>query len=366
MIPTAAFWAGKRVLVTGHTGFKGSWLTLWLHQLGANVTGVSLAPEHPSLYELGQVASHCTSHFVDVRDMETLKRVVAACDADIVFHLAAQSLVLRSYAEPLSTWQTNVMGTLHLLEILREQRRPAAIVVVTSDKCYENSAASARAFVEADALGGHDPYSSSKAAVEIATRSWRASFFGTHSHGLASARAGNVIGGGDWAEHRLLPDLLRALSDGRAVTLRHPGAVRPWQHVLEPLCGYLQLAAALYREPLRYSGAWNFGPASDAMLTVSEVVDMVAAVHPGLRWSQAEGDVPHEAASLSLDSSKARSLLGWTPRWSAKEAVDATLAWYGATQAGADGATLCLAQIAAYASREVAVTSVPQEVSHGA
>ena len=366
MRPDAEFWSGKRVLVTGHTGFKGGWLTLWLAHLGADVTGVSLPAENLSLFSVANIGARCKSHYVDIRDMGALSGVVQDADPEIVFHLAAQPLVLRSYAEPLVTWQTNVLGTLHLLEVIRARQKPCAIVVVTSDKCYENTGRIQRPFAEHDALGGHDPYSSSKAAAEVAAHSWYQSFFVSGSQGLATARAGNVIGGGDWAEDRLVPDMMRAINSGQSMELRRPGAVRPWQHVLEPLCGYLQLAAALLRDPATYSGAWNFGPASDADLTVLEVVEMVAATHPALRWTVAEGSLKHEAASLTLDSSKAGSMLRWVPRWSAKEAVAAALSWYDAQEKGADAAQLCASQIDAYLALEPNKPALREEASHGA
>jgi CDP-glucose 4,6-dehydratase len=366
MRPDAGFWSGKRVLVTGHTGFKGGWLTLWLARLGAAVTGVSLPAEDPSLFAVARIGAQCKSHYVDIRDMGALSRVVLEADPEIVFHLAAQPLVLRSYAEPLVTWQTNVLGTLHLLEAIRARQMPCAILVVTSDKCYENTGRIKRPFAEPDALGGHDPYSSSKAATEVAAHSWYQSFFASGSQGLATARAGNVIGGGDWAADRLFPDMMRAIDSGLSVDLRHPAAVRPWQHVLEPLYGYLQLAAALFCDPAAYSGAWNFGPATDAELTVLEVVEMVALTHPKLRWTVTDGALKHEAASLTLDSSKASSMLRWIPRWSAKEAVAAALHWYDAQKRGADATQLCVSQIDAYVALEPNEPRLNEEVSHGA
>jgi CDP-glucose 4,6-dehydratase len=366
MKPDATFWSGKRVLVTGHTGFKGGWLTLWLTQLGADVTGVSLPAEDRSLFNVAKLGGRCQSHYVDIRDLDALSRAVLNADPEIVFHLAAQPLVLRSYVEPLATWQTNVLGTVHLLEVIRARQKPCAVVVVTSDKCYENTGLIKRAFAEHDALGGHDPYSSSKAATEVAAHSWYQSFFASNSQGLATARAGNVIGGGDWAADRLLPDMMRAIDSGESLILRHPGAVRPWQHVLEPLYGYLQLACALQCDPVTYSGAWNFGPAANAQLTVLEVVEIVAAVRPELRWAVEDGSLKHEAATLALDSSKARSMLQWMPRWSAKEAVGAALHWYDAQQRGADAAQLCESQIATYVERQPHDSAVKEEVIHGA
>jgi len=362
----ANFWRGKRVLVTGHSGFKGGWLTLWLNHLGAQVTGVALAPQGgPSLFEAARLASYCQSHFVDIRDVKALDPVVMRADPEIVFHLAAQPLVLESYVNPLLTWQTNVMGTLNLLEILRNRALPCSVIVVTSDKCYENLGHSKRPFVEQDALGGHDPYSSSKAAVEIAVSSWRRSFF-SDMLGLATARAGNVIGGGDWAPDRLIPDLMRALQSGTTVALRRPDSVRPWQHVLEPLAGYLRLAEALAANPKGYSGAWNFGPDASAAMTVREVTERVAAAHPELRFAALDHAHVHEAFFLLLDSSKAKRRLDWTSRWSASVAIAKTLEWYAAVAREENAAVMCLRQIDTYASDASADPDATREFAHGA
>lgn len=299
------FWRNRRVFVTGHTGFKGSWLMPWLDRLGAKATGYAL-PEH------------------DVRDLDTLRRALAASDAEVVFHLAAQSLVRESYADPVETYSTNVMGTVHLLEAVRTAKRVRATVVVTSDKCYEN-----REWLwpyrENEPLGGHDPYSSSKACQELVAAAYRHSFNGSP---IATARAGNVIGGGDEAKDRLVPDLIRAFSGGRAATIRNPRAIRPWQHVLEPLAGYLLLAERLAEDP-SFAGAWNFGPNEHDVRSVHEIADALAARWGAdALWQQDEATHPHEAMTLKLDSTRARTLLGWSPRLSLDTALDWIVDWH--------------------------------------
>ncbi len=349
MAVSAAFWAGRRVLLSGHTGFKGGWLALWLQELGAEVFGYSLpAPEAPSLWQVARLAERVPGTLADIRDAQRVADAVAAFRPDIVLHLAAQPLVRESYRAPADTYATNVMGTLNLLEALRRCDSVRAVLVVTSDKCYEN-----REWLwpyrESDGLGGHDPYSSSKACVELLCASWRESFLRESGIALATARAGNVIGGGDWSADRLLPDILRAWQAGQSLTLRYPQAVRPWQHVLEPLHGYLCLAQALAEQGNAVASAWNFGPDSDGLVSVGELVERLAQRWPGqARWTVEAAGQPHEAGLLALDSSQARARLGWRPRWSLQQAIERTLDWHQAWQTGEDMQTFSRAQIAAY------------------
>lgn len=348
LMPAASFWHGRRVLVTGHTGFKGGWLTLWLASMGARVSGIALAPpDGHSLFDAARVAASCDSFLLDIRDAAALHARVAALDPEIVFHGAAQPLVRLAYADPVGTWKTNVMGTIHLLEALRDCAALRAVVAITSDKCYDNRE-TGQPFREDDALGGLDPYSSSKAATELAVASWRHAFFGHSRARVASARAGNVIGGGDWATDRLVPDLLAGFTAGKAVAIRHPEAVRPWQHVLEPLAGYLLLAERLVNDGVAFEGAWNFGPA-ETDVTVGQLADRLQArCGPQARWQRAAGDHPHEARLLALDSGKARQRLGWQPRYDVDVALDATVAWHEAWCDGADMQATTFAQIASY------------------
>lgn len=332
-----SFWAGKRVFLTGHTGFKGSWLALWLTRLGAEVTGYALAPpSDPSLFDQLRLPDYLAAHHqLDIRDTERLSQVVCEAQPEIVFHLAAQPLVRASYRSPIETFETNILGTAYLLEALRTLNSVRAVVVVTSDKCYEN-----REWLwpyrENEALGGHDPYSASKAAAEIVTAAYRRSFFDDTGCAVATARAGNVIGGGDFAEDRLLPDLFRSQAAGEPLHLRYPEAVRPWQHVLEPLHGYLLLAERLWYEGADYSGPWNFGPEEGDIRTVRHVVESLARQLPGLRWTHDDTPQPHEAGLLRLDSSQARLRLGWQPVWRLDRALEATAEWYLAWQSGQD------------------------------
>lgn len=332
--------AGKHVLVTGHTGFKGSWLCEWLLQLGAQVTGVGLPPNtKPSLFEGLALAPRLRHIEADIRDLPGLARIVGEGQPDFVFHLAAQSLVRESYARPVESFATNVMGTIHVLESLRSLRRPCAAVMVTTDKCYENREW-LFGYREGDPLGGHDPYSASKGAAELAIASYRRSFFGGHPVKIASARAGNVIGGGDWAQDRIVPDCVKALAEGRAIGLRNPKATRPWQHVLEPLGGYLWLAACLAGETAESSAAlasaFNFGPPLDSNRSVRELVEEILKHWPG-RWEdQSDPAAVHEASLLHLAIDKAFHLLRWQPAWSFPEAVEHTIRWYRAgAEAGA-------------------------------
>ena len=315
MTPAARFWRGTKVLVTGHTGFKGAWLSAWLAGMGASVTGVALPPEtSPNLFDLLGLARDVDSLLRDVRDLEAMQGVFRSAQPEVVFHLAAQALVRRSYADPVQTYATNLMGTVHVLEAARATPSVRAVVNVTSDKCYENRETQ-HAYRETDAMGGHDPYSSSKGAAELITSAYRRSFFATDGKLLASARAGNVIGGGDWSEDRLIPDCVRAFSAGRDLVLRDPLAVRPWQHVLEPLAGYLLLAERLAAGEAAAADAWNFGPDDADSASVGRVVNEIVRLWGGsARWRQDDIAQPHEAHLLRLDVSKARQQLGWRPR----------------------------------------------------
>lgn len=346
----ARFWSGKRVFLTGHTGFKGAWLALWLKSLGATVAGYALRPpSSPSLWALAETNAKIESAIGDVRDPSSLSAAIASCDPDIVFHLAAQSLVRASYEDPVSTYATNVMGTVHLLEAARRAPRLRAIVNVTSDKCYDNTE-TGQAYREDDPMGGRDPYSNSKGCSELVTAAYRASFFsGSGGAALASARAGNVIGGGDWAADRIVPDTIRAALAQRAVRVRNPRAIRPWQHVLEPLSGYLLLAERLCESPGRYAAGWNFGPDEAEAVSVETVVSTVTTLWgPPAAWEADNQVHPHEAHFLRLDSSKARNALGWRPRLRLHTALEWTVEWYKGLAEGADARHLTLAQIKRY------------------
>lgn len=348
------FWRGRRVFVTGHTGFKGSWLCLWLHSLGAVVTGYALPPHTvPSLYEIAGLDGLINSITGDICDYESLEKAVSASAPEVVIHLAAQSLVRKSYLAPIETYRVNVMGTASLFEAARNCRGVRAIVNVTSDKCYENREW-LWGYRESDSLGGHDPYSSSKACSELVTSSYRAAFFdpseyGDHGVGIASARAGNVIGGGDWAEERLVPDCVRAILERKTIAIRNPVAVRPWQHVLQPLSGYLLLAQKLCEDGPKYSGGWNFGPSDGDVKTVEWLVKRICELWgEEASYESDTGDHPHEALKLKLDCSKAIAELGWGPRWQLERTVDSIVEWTKAYQRGEDMKTLCLKQIAEY------------------
>ena len=346
-----AFWRGRRVLVTGHTGFKGSWLSLWLQALGAEVTGLALAPpSEPSMFETARVALDMASRLVNIRDAQAVQAAVQAADPEVILHLAAQSLVRPSYADPVATYATNVMGTAHLLQAARSLRHLKAVLVVTSDKCYENREW-LWGYRENEALGGYDPYSSSKGCAELVTAAFRNSFFpvarhADHGVAVASARAGNVVGGGDWATDRLIPDCIRAIEAGLPIRIRSPHAVRPWQHVLEPLTGYLMLAERLYIEGPSFAEAWNFGPADEDARPVQWVVEeVVRGWGDGVRWEVDASHTPHEAGLLRLDSSKARARLGWHPRWPLAVGLQKIGAWHRAQAARADMREFTLAQI---------------------
>lgn len=346
-----AFWRGRGVFLTGHTGFKGAWLAQWLLELGAKVSGYALAPTtDPALFDQLGLARALVHHVADVRDAVTLKQAIAAAQPEVVFHLAAQPLVRQSYADPLETYGVNVMGTANLLEACRELDGLRAVVVVTTDKCYENREWH-WGYREIDRLGGHDPYSNSKACAELVTDAYRRSFFGAPGRAhVGSARAGNVIGGGDWAADRLVPDAMRAFSANRRVTIRYPGATRPWQHVLEPLHGYLLLAEALCSDDgRRYAEAWNFGPRDGDAQPVRVVIDALSRLWPGSPgWSQEAAPQPHEAGQLKLDCSKAHVRLHWQPTLLLEQSLALTVDWYRAVMAGGDAAALTRRHIANY------------------
>ena len=347
------FWQGRRVLVTGHTGFKGSWLCLWLTSLQADVPGYALQPPtEPSLFEMAHVADGMDSILADIRDPDRLIDVVQQAAPSVVIHMAAQALVRESYRDPVGTYATNVLGTVNILEAVRQCESVRAVVVVTSDKCYHNSA-DGRPLSEADPMGGREPYSSSKGCAELATAAYRRSFFSAaDSAAIASARSGNVIGGGDWALDRLIPDCVRDIAAGQTIHIRNPDAVRPWQHVLEPLGGYLRLAQCLHEGGHEYAEAWNFGPSDNDALPVRQVVDRLTKRF-GLdaRWERDRAEHPHEEPLLRLDCAKATDRLGWRPSLDLDEALDWTIDWYRGQQAGQDARQLCRGQIEQYAGR---------------
>jgi len=348
MTNIANFWHGKRVLLTGHTGFKGSWLALWLQQLGAEVFGIALAPNTlPNLFELAHVKSGMNSHFCDIRDVSRLLQIVRDTRPEIVFHLAAQSLVRPSYHDPLATYATNIMGTANLLDAVRGLDSIKVAVMVTTDKVYYNNEW-IYPYRENDVLGGYDPYSASKAASEIVIASYRDAYLKEQGVAVATARAGNVIGGGDWSEDRLIPDAVRSWQAATPLEIRRPQAIRPWQHVLEPLHGYLTLAQKLWHTP-ELAGAYNFGPYTHEAATVREVIEQA-------RSGFGRGDVIygygnsglHEAAWLSVENAKAREMLNIRPKWALVETVHRTMIWYKAQEQGADARSLCESEIAAY------------------
>jgi len=357
LVNESPFWKGRSVLVTGHTGFKGSWLVTWLETLGARVSGLALVPPtRPSLFDLAGVEATMAQSLVgDVRDAEAVAAAVTRVKPEVIFHLAAQPIVLRSYQEPIETYATNVMGTVHLLNAVRTCGTVRAVVSVTSDKCYEN-----REWVwgyrETDPMGGFDPYSSSKGCAELVTAAYRNSYFNPadydrHGVALASVRAGNVIGGGDWAEDRLIPDLVRGLITGNTVPIRNPHAVRPWQHVLEPLSGYIRLAQRLVEKGVDYAEAWNFGPLEPNARSVGWIVDQAMGM-----WDRDHASVwvpdsqirPHENVYLKLDCSKAAAKLGWRAKWDIKTTLRYTMNWYRSWSRGEDVRAATLADIAAY------------------
>lgn len=344
--PDPSFWAGKRVLLTGHTGFKGAWLALWLERLGAKVVGIALPPATtPSLAGLAGIDSLIDGRFTDIRDAGELMRQVRSASSDIVLHLAAQALVRKSYSEPLPTFATNVQGTANLLEAVRTTDTVRVVVAITTDKVYRNIE-QFYPYRETDPLGGHDPYSASKAAAEIVIASYRDAYLASKGVALASARAGNVIGGGDWSEDRLIPDAVRAWSTGQSVTIRRPQAFRPWQHVLEPLAGYLRLAELLWMRP-ELAGAYNFGPPTQEAASVRDVVHLARQSYGSgeVVWGEGE-EGPHEAGWLALEVAKARHVLGVEPRWPLQTAVRRTMNWYRRQQDGTSVRELCAQDIA--------------------
>ncbi len=345
----ADFWRGKRIFLTGHTGFKGGWLCLWLQSMGAEICGLSLAPPTtPALWIEARVAEGMTSHIGDIRDFETVRAAMAAFEPEIVIHMAAQALVRLSYSEPVATYATNVMGTVHVLEAARQIASVRAVVNVTTDKCYENKEW-VWGYREDEPMGGYDPYSNSKGCSELVSRAYRQSFFQKGGIALATARAGNVIGGGDWAVDRLVPDILRAFENGQPAVIRNPAATRPWQHVLEPLSGYLKVAEKLYTDGSAWAEAWNFGPRDEDARPVSWIVEQLAdAWGDGASWQIDAGQHPHEANFLKLDISKAKARLGWQPRWTLATALGHITAWHQAWLAKQDMRAFCLAQIKQY------------------
>lgn len=349
-----AFWRGKRVLLTGHTGFKGSWLSLWLQQLGAQVTGFALAPaSQPSLFEVAHVSQDMRSVIGDIRDAMAIKQAMRDASPEIVIHMAAQALVRYSYRHPVETYSTNVMGLVNLFEAVRSTPGVRVVLNVTSDKCYENQEWP-WAYRENERLGGYDPYSNSKACAELVTAAYRHSFFNPrdyaeHGIALASARAGNVIGGGDWASDRLIPDIMRAIVGGEPVAIRNPASIRPWQHVLEPLSGYLLLAEKLFEQGPAFADAWNFGPHQTDARPVLWIVEQLAqAWGPDVQWRLETAPQPHEAHYLKLDCSKAQAALGWQPRWNLQQAIRHIVTWHQAYRDQADMRTQTRLQIQAY------------------
>lgn len=345
----ADFWRGKRVFLTGHTGFKGGWLALWLQALGAEVRGFALEAEGAhNLFTAARVGESMSSVIGDIRELGAVQAAMNSFRPDIVLHLAAQPLVRLSYSEPVATYATNVMGTVHVLEAARQLDSVRCIVNVTTDKCYDN-----REWVwgyrETEPMGGHDPYSNSKGCSELVTAAYRDSFFRTAGVAVASARAGNVIGGGDWAADRLVPDILRAFERGEPVVVRNPHSTRPWQHVLEPLCGYLTLAERLFNDGHAFAEGWNFGPRDDDARPVKWIAERMAQTWGrGARWRHDGGEHPHEAHHLKLDISKAQDRLGWRPRWSLDTALAKITDWHQAWLSHADMHRLCLAQVGQY------------------
>ena len=352
------FYRGKRVLVTGHTGFKGSWLSIWLHELGAEVIGVALEPQTPKdNFVLSGIGAKIKADLrADIREAKAMQHIFDAYQPEIVFHLAAQPLVRLSYDEPVDTWQTNVMGTINVMEAFRHCASAKVAVMITTDKCYENREQN-HAYTEDEPMGGYDPYSSSKGACEIAISSWRRSFmnpdkYAEHGKAIASVRAGNVIGGGDWAKDRIIPDCIRAIEAGQPVAVRNRHAVRPWQHVLEPLSGYLLLAQRMWEEPTQYCEGWNFGPKMDAVVPVWDVATMLTEAYgKGELLDQTEPNAPHEANLLMLDITKAQTRLGWEPRLCTKAAIDLTADWYSRYQCE-NVDNLCVEEISKYIKYE--------------
>jgi CDP-glucose 4,6-dehydratase len=326
-----SFWKNKKILITGHTGFKGSWLTVWLKKLGADITGFSKSvPTNPSLFETVNIEKDIKSVIGDIQNYELLKETISKCEPEIIFHMAAQSLVIKSYSNPIETFSTNVMGTVNLLYAVKETKKPKVVINITSDKCYENNEL-LEGYSEDDPMGGHDPYSSSKGCAELITKSFRKSFFSSdheNNIGLASVRAGNVIGGGDWAENRLIPDIIRAIKNKENVKIRNPNALRPWQHVLDPLNGYISLAEKLWDDQTKYSEGWNFGPEKNEVKPVSWIIEKFNDIWKNkINWEVGNNEL-HEANNLILNCQKAKSRLGWNPKMNTETALKLTIEWY--------------------------------------
>jgi CDP-glucose 4,6-dehydratase len=344
------FWKGKRVFITGHTGFKGSWLSLWLQEMGAVLKGYSLEPDtNPSLFTEAGIANGMESEIGDIRDLSSMEKSMMDFAPQVLIHLAAQPLVRKSYIDPVETYSTNVMGTVNVLEAARKTTSLKSIVVVTTDKCYENKEWE-WGYRENEPMGGHDPYSSSKGCVELVTSAYIRSFFNTDSMAaLASARAGNVIGGGDWADDRLVPDILSAFAKAEPVIIRNPLSTRPWQHVLEPLSGYLVLAEALFHKGSAFEGAWNFGPKDEDCRSVGAILDLMTSLWgAGASWTLDKKSNPHEAGFLKLDCSKVTSRLMWHPKWNLDAALEKIIKWHKSWQSHADVKELCLNEIKEY------------------
>ncbi len=350
------FWKNKKVFITGHTGFKGSWLCVWLNKLGASVSGYALAPPTtPSLYDTANVSSCVNSFIGDIRDLKQLSSVLQEVEPDIVIHMAAQSLVRESYSDPIGTYTTNVIGVANLLEAVRCISSVKCVLNITSDKCYENKEW-LWGYRENDILGGHDPYSSSKACAELISNAYRQSFFHESEIALATARAGNVIGGGDWAKDRIIPDAISSFIENKPLHVRNQNAIRPWQHVLEPLSGYLLLCEKMVKQPVNFTGAWNFGPNDRDAQPVSSLVDILTERWGnGAQWYSNKEDSLHEAHYLKLDCSKVKSLLNWKPVWSLERSVDETVNWYKAWHQKFDMAEYTLRQIDIYQQEQIEV-----------
>jgi len=346
---TQKFWNNKKVFLTGHTGFKGSWMSIWLNMLGANVQGYSLTPpSNPSLYQEAGLSSLINSEINDIRSYNELNKSIQEFSPEIVFHMAAQPLVRASYKNPLETYETNVMGTANLLQACCNCASVKAVINITTDKCYENIEEDI-GYKETDKMGGSDPYSSSKGCAELVTAAYRQSFYQNKNIGLASVRAGNVIGGGDWAEDRLIPDILKAFESNKPVVIRNPNATRPWQHVLEPLSGYLLLAEKLYNNPLEFSDGWNFGPNFEDAKPVGTIVSFMSDLWPDSSWQLDKSDNPYEANLLKLDISKAKSKLGWSPVWNLEKSLEKIVQWQKSWSAKTNNAhDLCVAEINQY------------------
>ena len=342
------FWQGKRVFLTGHTGFKGSWMALWLNSLGAIVKGYALSPPtDPSLFNEAKIDSIIDSQIGDIRDLELFKRSLTDFNPDILIHMAAQPLVRSSYANPVETYETNVMGTVNVLESARACKNLKAIINITTDKCYENDGRS-QGYKESDPMGGYDPYSNSKGCAELVTSAYRRSFLQEQGIKLASVRAGNVIGGGDWADDRLIPDILRSFEKNKPIVIRNPKATRPWQHVLEPLSGYLILAQKLYEDQKEYAEGWNFGPNEKDVKPVDWILNKMITKWPNSSWELDQNSNPHEADFLKLDISKAESKLGWNPVWELSQTLEKIIVWHQAWLNKEDMQAVCLAEIEEY------------------